>query len=682
MYNFIDVKDASESAALPSEALQINGEYIEHLIEGYRTLSVSGREALSPDVSTFETGVRDGSTKRYKRYPERVITVRYQLLAKTSEAFREAYNSLGGILSVEDAELIFNDEKDKYFIGTPCGISEVEAGMNAVIGEFELLCTDPFKYSVVEYEAESFLADRSILIDYNGTYKSFPRLEAEFYNEAEFAEDGTATAITGKGDCGFIAFFNENEKIIQLGNPDEQDSENKFEKSQTLINQIFSNWGTAAKAPWAVNVGNVLPSDIVQGGAVGMGVASYEVPANPATTSGTLLQKPTTQGAPIFNYTVKAKTSGRTANSVKVDVAITASLKYDTSYFGRGYGLKASVYLGGAWRDVTLKKTDAYWKGKTGHTVNLSVTVTGLNNATNALTGIKFKTARTDSLGNTTGVLPETACANLAVSPFVASVPATNYLCATNYGAAAGKWHGTAITRTLKADASGVVGASDFVFTYKQKLCANKVTQLGGFQAQLSTATGANVAGVRINKSASGNNANLILYLNGKEVHKQLVDVSLNNALFGASSKAVQTSSITKTGASVEFNIAGIKQTFVDDALKDVKAEKVTFLFEQYATVESLAFNGLYWVKFIKNNCTTWKDIPNKFSANDVVLADCKDGKIYLNGVESPKLGALGNDWEAFYLTKGLNQIGVDFSDWVQEDYAPKFKVRYREVFL
>lgn len=105
-------------------------------------------------------------------------------------------------------------------------------------------------------------------------------------------------------------------------------------------------------------------------------------------------------------------------------------------------------------------------------------------------------------------------------------------------------------------------------------------------------------------------------------------------------------------------------------------------MFEQYAALTPFAYNGLYWAKLVKNNCATWKDIPNKFSANDVIEADCKEGKIYLNGVESPAYGALGNDWEEFYLTNGLNQIGVSYSDWVTDEYAPKFKVRYREVFL
>jgi hypothetical protein len=106
------------------------------------------------------------------------------------------------------------------------------------------------------------------------------------------------------------------------------------------------------------------------------------------------------------------------------------------------------------------------------------------------------------------------------------------------------------------------------------------------------------------------------------------------------------------------------------------------FMFEQYSTTEALTYNGLYWAKFVKNNCNTFKDVPNKFSANDIVTANCKNGEIYLNGVHSPELGALGNDWEDFCLNPGLNQIGFAYSDWVPDEYAPTVKVRYREVFL
>lgn len=690
MYNFIDLNEVSE-AVLPSEALMINGEYIENLIDGYRTLSVSGREALSPELDTFKTGVRDGSSLKNRRYPARVIVVEYQLIADSCESFREKYNKLGGILNVENAELIFNDEQDKYYTGTPSEIGDVPPGRNAVTGEIEFLCVDPFKYSVIEYEAEANLDESSVLIDYNGAYKSYPILEADFYDESEVSADGeTANALTGKGDCGYVAFFTEDEKIIQLGDPNEVDGESAYAKAQTLVNQSFTTdtaWETTAKSLWAMNAGHVIPSNEVQGGSVAAAVASYAVPSNPASTSGTLLKNAkAAQSAPIFYYTVTAKTSGRTANAVKVVFTITTSLAYDGSYFGYGYGLKGSVYIGGAWRDVTIKDSSAYWRGRTAHTVNLTVNVTGLSATTAELTGIKFKVVRTDSYGQYAGRLEETKCSDLPVSTYTASVPEAYYLAPSDYGSATGAWHGMSIKRTIGADASGEVGASNFILTYKQKMCvgkgSNDVSQVGAFQCQISGAGGNNIAGVRILKGRAGKTATLIFYVNGAKMYETDVDISYSNKQFGASESSVNTSTITKTGNTLTFNIGGISKQFTDDAIKDVKARYITYLFEQYSDVTPLSYNGLYWVKFVKNNCNTIKDIPNKFSANDVVEADCKNAEIYLNGISNPNLGALGNDWEQFYLTPGLNQIGFSYSEWVADEYAPSIKIRYREVFL
>lgn len=688
MYHFVDVNETSEGISLPSEALQLNGQYLENQISGYRTLGVSGREALSPELSYYETGIRDGSKLQNKRYPARVITVTYQIAAESNQAFREAYNMLGRILNVQQAELIFNDEPDKFFVGTPSMIGEVEPGSNAVVGEIEFLCTDPFKYSVIEYEAESSLEDRSILIDYNGTYQEFPVLEASFYKEEDVTENGESSAtLTGAGDCGYVAFLNENEKIIQLGNPQEADGTNPYAKSQTLLNQTFTTntaWGTAAKGLWTTNSGNVLPPDIQQTGSVAMGVASYTTPPTPATTSATILSNAkTTVSAPIFYYTVTAKASGRTETAVKVNLSVTTSLRSSESYFGKGYGLKGSVYIGGAWRDVVIKKTSEYWEGKSGHTVGITVTVNGLTAGIKSLTGIKFKTTRTDSLGNA-GTLGETACKSLPVSAYIPSVPDSYYLTAASYGTASGKYHGPSITRTLPKDQAGETGALNFTFTYEHKICIGNggTNQLGAFQVQLSAAAGKNVAGVRVLKNTVGKSASLVFYVNGTAVYTGSIDLSYNNKYFGAKESAVNTSTITKSGNKITFSVGGIKQVFTNDAVAAVKVEKVTFLFEQYSTSPVLSCNGLYWAKFIKDNCTTYQDIPNKFSANDVVTADCKNGEIRLNGELNHTLGALGNDWEGFSLVPGLNQIGVVYSDWVTNQYAPTFKVRYREVFL
>jgi hypothetical protein len=160
------------------------------------------------------------------------------------------------------------------------------------------------------------------------------------------------------------------------------------------------------------------------------------------------------------------------------------------------------------------------------------------------------------------------------------------------------------------------------------------------------------------------------------------IDIHHNNAFFGSSESAAKTTTITKVGNKITFAVASYKRQFVNNSLKDTKVTQVTFMFYKHSDRAALAYNGLYWAKFVKNNCTTSKDIPNKFSANDVLTADCKNGEIHLNGVLSPELGALGNDWEGFYLEPGLNQIGIAYSDWVKSGYEPTMKVRYREVFL
>lgn len=714
MYKFVDTIEASEGTLLPSEALSINGDYIENLIEGYRTLNVAGREALSPELNYYETGARDGSVLQGKRFPARILTVKYQLIAKSNEAFRNAYNQLNSILNVENAELIFNDETDKFFIGTPETISEVEPGLNSVIGEFTIFCADPFKYSVEEYEAIPTVDDGSILIDYNGTYKAYPILEADFYSEDETSEDGeTATALTGSGDCGYIAFFNENEKIIQIGDPAEEDTES-YAKSQTLINQRFdksSGWNIAAQDLWTKNNGKATPSTLVQEGILKIKAASYESGVNPET-SGTLLTTKSTADSPTVNYKITAKAYDRTATSTKVKITITTSLRAKTSYIKNGAIFDGSVKIGGKWYDVKLKKSTENWVGNSGHVKTLTVTVKDLTASTTVIEDIKFKVTRGDTKGDA-GKLDETSCNSLKICAYDAPTASSYYLTPSDYGSTSGKWHGVNILRTIPIDAAGDTGAKNFTLTYKQKMCIGKkdadLKQLGSFQVYLLDSNNALVACVRIHKNKVGKKAELIIETKNT-IDKRNIDLSYNNKYFGnnkgsnkaivvaskiqsvasamnvnvkaSAYKTVKTSSIIKSAGKFTFNIGGFKLTVNDAALKNVAVSKICFTFAAYSNKPQLEHNGLYYVKFVKNNCDTFEDIPNKFSANDVVEADCGSGEIYLNGTLEPSYGALGNDWEDFYLTPGLNQIGFSFSDWVAAEFAPEFKVRYREVFL
>ncbi|MCK9343756.1 MAG: hypothetical protein M0P33_07590, partial [Massilibacteroides sp.] len=64
------------------EAISLDGTYIEDAVEGYRTLSVSGRESLAYTITDDDRPVgTDGMEYYGKRQQSRTITVQFELSA-------------------------------------------------------------------------------------------------------------------------------------------------------------------------------------------------------------------------------------------------------------------------------------------------------------------------------------------------------------------------------------------------------------------------------------------------------------------------------------------------------------------------------------------------------------------------------------------------------------------------
>lgn len=673
MYKFRDVNESFDNVTAPREAMQFDGVFLETEIEGYRTLYVKGRESLSPEFDLLELGSRDGSISKGKRYPARTITVGYQLIAKDEAAFRAAYNRLGGMLGKDNAEIIFNDEPDKYFVGSVQTYGEVEPGRNAITAEIEIICLDPFKYSVSENEVEPSLDDPStFLLDYQGTYPAHPKIEAKFYEE-----DEASGALTGAGDCGYIAFFTEDEKILQFGDPDEIDGEVVQGKSETLISQSFNSstdWGDASKALWQENTGVVIP-EVGLSGELGMSVAEYVASSTFKPTSGTLLSRAKSSvGSPYAFYTLSYKVASRTEASATIDFIVTSSLQYTQSWLGTGYGLRADIYIGGAWRSVTLKTTSQVWRGQTGHTASIRVTVSGLSASTTSISGIRFRVVRTDGIDNSSS-LSERAVGSIKFGTYVVNVPGGYCLQATTYGDSTEDWHGVSISRTIRA-------TQDFNLAWKQKLSIGSnsadIKQRGAFQMVLSDSADNIVTAVQIVKSADGKIASVNLYVGDKMLDSYDVDVSYGNKLLSSESSEF----IAKQGENFTFNVGGVEKSFKDSSLKDVSVTRVTVCMLKHKDAYALSYNGISWVRFISNARDSWHNLPNKFSSGDVLVADCSRGEVFLNGNSADQLGALGNDWEDFVLKPGINQIGVAYSSWVDEVHAPAFTLKYREVYL
>lgn len=235
MYSFTDTTAVPGSNDLPAEAMSINGQYIEQVIPGYRTLSVSGRESLEAELAMLESSCRDGGVYQRRRYLPRTIIVQYQLIASTPEVFMSLHTQLLSILSAEQAKIIFADEPDKYYIGTKTKIENVPPGQLAVIGDITIFCADPFKYSVEETEVSA--ENGAFAIDYTGTYPARPRLVATIGSEA-----------------GYVGYIDGDGHILQIGDPDEADGD-VLNNSETLVNVNFAS--SASPSGWTKNNGVV-----------------------------------------------------------------------------------------------------------------------------------------------------------------------------------------------------------------------------------------------------------------------------------------------------------------------------------------------------------------------------------------------------------------------------------------
>ena len=220
MYNFVDTTQTSaESRQLPAEALQINGEYIENQIEGYQTLYVTGRELSESEINETQIGNATGTEYQGKRNVQRTITVGFQLLCSTPEEFTEKFNTLNGILDVEQARLIFRDEPDKYYIGTKSEVGDIPSGRLNVKGEFAFYCCDPYKYSVAEKTFQASLNAAGIM-------------------EVSIQNDGTVPAVISydikhnheNGFVGIVSRYG----AMQYGKIDEVDSET-LQRSEELF---------------------------------------------------------------------------------------------------------------------------------------------------------------------------------------------------------------------------------------------------------------------------------------------------------------------------------------------------------------------------------------------------------------------------------------------------------------
>ena len=353
--------------SLPAEAVSINGTYIEQMVAGYRTLYVKGRESLATELNTYSVGTAHGEKVKGTRYPARTLTIGFQLLAPTNADFRFRFNQLNNILSIGEADFIFNDETDKYFTGYPVMDAEVEAGRNNVVGEWKLYCAYPFKRSTtVKTLASTDLSGvviddntATFTFDYDGVIPAKPLLRCEFAGAkvgGDYNEDG---------DCGFVAFLDPDEHIIQLGNPDAINMD-AYNKNETIVNSEFdalTDWtadgitvGSITDQYW--NEGQGQTQNYARGtgtlsrstsGAVGFEFdIVHRLCVNASAQTGAFKVMLKNGNDVVVGFTIE-KTGSGTTGKVKyiVNNTVVGKDNIDLSYYNTNFGMcnRTAVYV-------------------------------------------------------------------------------------------------------------------------------------------------------------------------------------------------------------------------------------------------------------------------------------------------------------------------------------------------
>ena len=228
MYDFKDTVQQTDQEAVQklAEAMSLDGAYIEDNIPGYRTLSVSGRESLSYDVTDTDRPVgMDGKEYYGKSMPERNLVIKFQLTAGAAVEFMNRYRSLKKFCSGENREIRFADEPNAHYLGTLIEVESPDAGVLSVVSEMTFYCADP--YLIADNITTVAAADENGILTANvnndGSGQAYPT-----YRIVHASENGYLGIVHAGG-------------AFEMGNRDEADQE-EYKRSEmlTLLSDIAS----------------------------------------------------------------------------------------------------------------------------------------------------------------------------------------------------------------------------------------------------------------------------------------------------------------------------------------------------------------------------------------------------------------------------------------------------------
>lgn len=662
MYDFRETTPftGADDNQLPAEAMLIDGQYIENLVPGYRTLQVGGRELLKQSATSNPIGISDGETLEYVRNPSREITVGYQLIADDDEAFRTAFYKLSGILHGDTHQVSFNDDLSVYWNAVLTDVDDVPKGRNAITSSFTLFVPDGIAHSVATKTFD------------NMPYKDIPLNLMAGTSADPVSVTGSGWNIQKLGSFNNPTVGKKYAATVLLGRAD-------FAVSfQLWANDINGNRISLAGFPVTTQMGANQRSTIVctwpDPGTTG--AAQIEVTlawASQKTDVGTYqyLKAKLEEGTTYSTWSPNPADAAYYANTIMVhnggtypvEPIITATMHADNGMVGIVNDRPGILQFG-------TQEIDGFTSEESEVALDLAA-VQGSHMDNQAATNNPYwggdPSMPNEQIGN--AIWTQDSYDGWKVEPNWPSITGTHLY-----------WNGPSIKHDLAQTHNGDF-KSNLTWDVMTRFQTG-VAQVGALETTLESDGKPIFQMILKDNSALSDQLWWMCYYKDQLV----VNEQLDRSIF-TNDKFIQLE-LQKFGNSVVFRVS----PWVGNQGRETTITR-QFTFADAASVETKQFSAWFmrdktWgestmyliastVKW--QNVSWYTNIKNRFSDGDVLKIDVANAKTYLNGSLDPTMHTLGNQWEQFKLPPGDTEIAITPSSWAQPFAC---EVEIREAWL
>lgn len=661
MYDFRETTPftGADDNQLPAEAMLIDGQYIENLVPGYRTLQVGGRELLKQSATSNAIGISDGETLEYVRNPSREITVGYQLIADDDEAFRTAFYKLSGILHGDTHQVSFNDDLSVYWNAVLTDVDDVPKGRNAITSSFTLFVPDGIAHSVATQTFDNMPykdVPMNLLMGTKAVKTGIIKAGSQSisgYSQASVSIVGGETytysiSMINMGHMGHssIAWLDANKNVISAQAGDNY--------PWTANGGRFSNTFTA---PSNAVYANLTPLYLSQVYTSDTNISWNQEKLELGTTASPWSPNPA--DPEYYTNTITVHNGG----TYPVEPVITATMHADNGMVGIVNDRPGILQFG-------TQEIDGFTTEESEVALDLAA-VQGSHMDNQAATNNPYwggdPSMPNEQIGN--AIWTHDDYDGWKVEPNWPSITGDHKY-----------WNGPSIKHNLAQTHNG---------NFKSNLTWDVMTR---FQTGVSK-----VGALETTLEGDGKPIFQMILKDNSALSDQIwwmcyykdqlvVNEQLDRSIF-TNDKFIQLE-LQKFGNSVVFRVS----PWVGNQGRETTITR-QFTFADAASVETKQFSAWFmrdktWgestmyliastVKW--QNVSWYTNIKNRFSNGDVLKIDVANAKTYLNGSLDPTMHTLGNQWEQFKLPPGDTKIAITPSSWAQPFAC---EVEIREAWL